>query len=414
MKVKVEEKIISKITDDEVLSGEVNVTNIDFEFSLKWDNLIKVAIFIKGDKSYRVVIENDKCSIPSFDTEGNVLFGVYGYAENEGNLTLRLSPSPIKFYVGTGSYKKETEEQEISLNDYERYIVEVKKIVSNSGSGTNNYADLNNKPTLNGEVIEGDKTSEDYHISASVVPENLKDTEIELDVVTSEGGYTEKIKRTLGQWLDNDNKYYKYVMSVDSETGKENIVYFNFNGLVESILGMYNDLQYKQDELTAGENITIENNVISATVGTNSASPQVKMIADTSLTEGVSAINYYTCEDGTPVGDLDEVYISIDNFHPTSNGFLRVNIQNGSTTAGKNILYSTSAGSTAQARRVFVKLKKIGNGFYEAHCISAIQVAHYGYSTANTYGYQQVEMTRINLGGDFNADMNIKVWGIKR
>ena len=48
--------------------------------------------------------------------------------------------------------------------------------------GTSNYNDLTNKPTLNGVEISGDKTSEDYKISAQVtqVDHGTADTTFEL------------------------------------------------------------------------------------------------------------------------------------------------------------------------------------------------------------------------------------------
>lgn len=41
------------------------------------------------------------------------------------------------------------------------------KVEEDGGGGTTDYNKLENKPTLNNEVIEGEKTSDDYHISGS-------------------------------------------------------------------------------------------------------------------------------------------------------------------------------------------------------------------------------------------------------
>ena len=55
-------------------------------------------------------------------------------------------------------------------------------IPGGGGGGTSNYNDLNNKPKINGVEVSGDKTSEDYKISAETtqVDHGTADTTFEL------------------------------------------------------------------------------------------------------------------------------------------------------------------------------------------------------------------------------------------
>lgn len=55
-------------------------------------------------------------------------------------------------------------------------------IPGSGGGGTSNYNDLTNKPTINGVEVSGDKTSDDYKISAQIaqVDHGTSDTTFEL------------------------------------------------------------------------------------------------------------------------------------------------------------------------------------------------------------------------------------------
>ena len=92
------------------------------------------------------------------------------------------------------------------------------------GSGTSNYNNLNNKPSINGITLSGNKTSSDLGITDTT--------------------YTASTGLSL--------------------SGNA----FSLNSATQNALA---EIDNKQDRLTAGDNITIENNVISSTGGdTNS------------------------------------------------------------------------------------------------------------------------------------------------
>ena len=96
---------------DTINTGEYNVSPCNFTFSEEYNNLIKKAVFTaKNNQSYLVDINNNQCIIPEevLKMQGNVILGVYGYQNNDGQLALRYSPSPAKFFVSSGSFIDDT------------------------------------------------------------------------------------------------------------------------------------------------------------------------------------------------------------------------------------------------------------------------------------------------------------------
>lgn len=71
----------------------------------------------------------------------------------------------------------------MGMTGEEAYAILKRQIQSGGGGGgTTNYNALTNKPTINGVEVSGDKTSEDYKISAQVtqVDHGTADTTFEL------------------------------------------------------------------------------------------------------------------------------------------------------------------------------------------------------------------------------------------
>lgn len=108
MKIKVNKKHV--VNDSQLVnSGEFHVNPLFFEFSEEYENLHKVAVFTRDSISYYRVIENNSCFIPYdvINEKGEFTLGVYAYIEEDGNLILRYSPTPINIIVNEGSYKSE-------------------------------------------------------------------------------------------------------------------------------------------------------------------------------------------------------------------------------------------------------------------------------------------------------------------
>lgn len=93
---------------DQVESGEYNVTECNFTFSSEFDGLTKKAVFTGEDgTAYLQTIVDNKCSIPSeiLAISQVVQIGVYAYAVENEELILRYSPEPTDFFIHEGSYK---------------------------------------------------------------------------------------------------------------------------------------------------------------------------------------------------------------------------------------------------------------------------------------------------------------------
>jgi hypothetical protein len=94
---------------DQVESGEYNVTECNFTFSSEFDGLTKKAVFTGEDgTAYLQTIVDNKCSIPSeiLEVSQVVEIGVYAYDVENEELVLRYSPEPTQFYIHQGSYKE--------------------------------------------------------------------------------------------------------------------------------------------------------------------------------------------------------------------------------------------------------------------------------------------------------------------
>ena len=63
---------------DSIPSDSINSVVIEFEFSEDWKNLLCVAQFTQGEKTYNVVIENNRCVLPTELKIGNVMLSVFG------------------------------------------------------------------------------------------------------------------------------------------------------------------------------------------------------------------------------------------------------------------------------------------------------------------------------------------------
>ena len=63
---------------DSIPSDSINSVVIEFEFAEDWKNLLCVAQFTQGEKTYNVVIENNRCVLPTELKVGNVMLSVFG------------------------------------------------------------------------------------------------------------------------------------------------------------------------------------------------------------------------------------------------------------------------------------------------------------------------------------------------
>lgn len=117
MKVKVTEKRLTITELTEVFEGEFCVNRCDFCLPECFEGLSVTAIF----NGIPVPLTDGKCIIPNLPN-GNCVLGVYAYRKNGDEMELMYSPKPTMFFVGKGSYCKDTGvEVAPEVFDYETY-----------------------------------------------------------------------------------------------------------------------------------------------------------------------------------------------------------------------------------------------------------------------------------------------------
>ena len=117
-------KLVAK-SRDYINENEYNIHEVNFDFAEEFTiDLVKVALFTKGNNTYKMIIANNKCNIPTeiLQEKGTFILGVYAYEESNGELLLRYSPSPIQLFVSSGSYIEDAENSEpITPSELEQY-----------------------------------------------------------------------------------------------------------------------------------------------------------------------------------------------------------------------------------------------------------------------------------------------------
>ena len=116
-KIEIEKELVNE--------REINITSCKFEFSEEITNeYVKEAYFTLGNSTYKQIIINNECSIPSevLAKKGTVELGVVAFlVENETEIK-RYNPSPAYFDTLVGSLKDNAENSEpITPSEMEQY-----------------------------------------------------------------------------------------------------------------------------------------------------------------------------------------------------------------------------------------------------------------------------------------------------
>jgi hypothetical protein len=202
MKIKVN-KDTCIILENEIWNvGDYNVHQVEVELSDDFRGLVNKVRYFVGDSCYDMLITNNVAQIPGEATleEGVIEIGVYGFDIDSEMLV--QSTTPIQKYITKGTYTGEPENVEpLTPTDKQQIedaieqntediqtntnaiagLQESKqdtlisgeniKTINNqsllgsgnidiqSGGGTGNYNDLENKPSINGTTLQGNKTS---------------------------------------------------------------------------------------------------------------------------------------------------------------------------------------------------------------------------------------------------------------
>ena len=158
-------KLIAK-SRDYINENEYNIHEVNFDFAEEFTiDLVKVALFTRENETYKMIIANDKCNIPTeiLAKKGTFILGVYAYEENNGELILRYSPSPIQLFVSAGSYIEDVENSEpITPSELEQYQQALQEGLSEVSGTIQSMTDLIDEVQTkldNGEFVgeKGDK-----------------------------------------------------------------------------------------------------------------------------------------------------------------------------------------------------------------------------------------------------------------
>lgn len=122
----------------------------------------------------------------------------------------------------------------------------------NSLKGTKEYPELNNKPSINGVILDGNKTLAELGIDNDYPKLNNKPS---INGVILEGN---KTSEELGIENYDDTDIRNRIDNINSDLGN----------VQDNVQSLNNKVDNKQDTLIPGANITIVDNVISSTGGT--------------------------------------------------------------------------------------------------------------------------------------------------
>lgn len=155
---------------DQVESGEYNVTECNFTFSSEYDGLTKKAVFTGEDgTAYLQTIIDNKCSIPSeiLEVSQVVEIGVYAYDVENEELVLRYSPEPTGFYVHEGSYKEGQNSTPPTPSEIEQLQAQITSNKNDIEEMQGDIVDINTElATINGDItdIKAEQTEQNTNI----------------------------------------------------------------------------------------------------------------------------------------------------------------------------------------------------------------------------------------------------------
>lgn len=128
-----------EITEREVIaSGQIAFVTLKFTFDCSWKNLHKVVQFSQCDEVYSRVLGVDglSCLLPSELHPGMVKMSVFGY-DSDSDTTIRATTVPITLHVRPSGFDGESCNVPPTPDLYAQLLAEIKKIISESGSGIN-------------------------------------------------------------------------------------------------------------------------------------------------------------------------------------------------------------------------------------------------------------------------------------
>lgn len=122
MIIKVHPHELELIENEKTNEKESYVSDFTFEFDDEITNdFTKEAFFTKGDTTYKVIIQDDRCDYPQevIQETGYIEIGVSAF-KVVGNKTIRYNPIPITKYIDEGSLKEAENSVPVTPTDKEQ------------------------------------------------------------------------------------------------------------------------------------------------------------------------------------------------------------------------------------------------------------------------------------------------------
>lgn len=242
MKIKVDVNNVTIIEKSNIHKGEYNVNKCIFEFSSEYTkDLIYRAVFSCINGSYYQLILNNECDIPDEvlkEKDVNIEIGIYAYILNDDNeLELRYSPKPTYFKVENGSYKDADKTEVPSPTDYEKFLNEFNRNVTNKTEEFNkNYENKKAEIDKVADEVSKDKsaveemkksieTSEDNAKKSEQSAQNSakKASEIETNIISIQQDINASKSHIDSQKESIDNSVENVEKLVDEATNQANI-----------------------------------------------------------------------------------------------------------------------------------------------------------------------------------------------
>ena len=124
MKLIVNAHKIELVQEQAVNEKEIDISKCEFEFAEEITNdYVKEAYFTLGDKTYKQVIVNNECSFPQevLVRPATIELGVVAYLVEDDEEIKRYNPTPVYFKTDLGSLKNAQNSQPITPSEMEQY-----------------------------------------------------------------------------------------------------------------------------------------------------------------------------------------------------------------------------------------------------------------------------------------------------
>lgn len=124
MKLIVNPHKIELIQEEAVNEKEIDISKCEFEFDEEiTEDYVKEAYFTLGDETYKQVITNNQCSFPQevLVRPATIELGVVAYLVEDEAEIKRYNPTPVYFKTDLGSLKQAENSQPITPSEMEQY-----------------------------------------------------------------------------------------------------------------------------------------------------------------------------------------------------------------------------------------------------------------------------------------------------